>query len=113
MAQEALELWRACDSVKRIRIDELAKGLREMEILLSKSKNLVPVGQIEFQVPKSYPVGLDDFLKFALPRKRPEDRMKLYRENIRASLRHDRCYPGTSGSVTAITFDQGDNRHLF
>jgi hypothetical protein len=87
VAHEALKLWEACDSVKRARIHELAKGIREIEITLSKSNNLVQVEQINFKVPKKYPVDLDDFLRFALPKKRSADRMKLYRENMHSQIK--------------------------
>ena len=56
----------------------------------------------KFPKPKKFPVSLDEFLLLSLPNKRTEDRMKLYRESIRLSMRHTRCYQGTGGSVIPI-----------
>ncbi|HTA95932.1 MAG TPA: hypothetical protein VK769_07390 [Verrucomicrobiae bacterium] len=91
-AGHAIYLWEVSFQKRE---DWIAKQAH-MKLLRRKAE--AKEAEEKFPMPKKYPVGLDDFLKFALPKKRPENRMKLYRESIRVSIRHSRCFQ-PSGNV--------------
>jgi hypothetical protein len=82
VARQAIELWTACDEERKTKIMELE--LRE----LARAQDAAIDG--ELPTPKAFPVNFDNFLRLALPKKRLEDREKIYRESIRARLLHDR-----------------------
>ena len=93
-ARQAAELWAVCSQQRKTWIDGLAcrQLIRAKE---SAKHNALPQ-------PKKFPVGFDEFLKLALPNKRLEDRMKLFRDMLRARIRNSKCYVGTGGSVIPI-----------
>lgn len=49
---------------------------------------------------KTFPAPLPRVLRFLLPNKRPEDRMKIYREFVRGSLYGNKGVPPTDDEVT-------------
>jgi hypothetical protein len=89
-ARQALELWQACDKERNHWIEGLA--LRQVATDKDRAK------QSEPPKAKKYPATLDEFLRIVMRKKRPEDRMKVFRESIRASIRLNRCYQ-PSGNV--------------
>lgn len=101
-ANQAIDLWNACDEQRKIRIKEL--GLAQLARAQAEWKS-ERVG-----MPKAFPVSLDDLLKLALPKKRPEDRMKAYREFVRAALLSERRFQSNGqlapvGKISAPTDD--------
>lgn len=93
-ARHAAELWAACSRQRAAWIDDLARR----KLMRDKEE----AKQNALGMPKTFPVPFADFLIHALPKKRLEDREKLYRDMLRASIRHSKCYPGTGGSVIPI-----------
>jgi len=88
--RQALELWQVCDAERNHWIEVLA--LRQVASDKDRAKEIAPPKA------KKYPATLDEFLRIVMPKKRPEDRMKAFREYIRASMRLNRCYqPSESG----------------
>ncbi len=75
----------------QVRINELGELKREsqksMEQLLRET--LPQFASTELPVPKKYPVSVTDFLLLVLPKKRKEDRMKIYREHLRIIMGPD------------------------
>jgi hypothetical protein len=90
LPETALSLWEACKEEREHRIEFLT--LRSFAQKKDTPPELLPN-------PKKYPVGLDEFLRLALPKKRPADRMKLYRESLRLDIRHTRSYQRLGGVV--------------
>jgi hypothetical protein len=88
IANEAIKLWEACESMQKTRIYERAKKLHEAEVEISKLRGSVQVERIGFPTPQKYPVPFDECLRLLMPgKKRSEDRIKIYRDYIRDSLR--------------------------
>lgn len=75
IATQAIALWEECEKAREKRIKMLALYARAHAI-----QNAMPKAE-------KYPVRFEDFLRLAMPKKRPEDRLKFYREWLRDSLR--------------------------
>ncbi|MBI5773294.1 MAG: hypothetical protein HZA89_06070 [Verrucomicrobia bacterium] len=76
IAEQAIELFEICEAARKGKIDRLALYARARANAEARPK------------PKKYPVSLDEFLRLAMPdKKRPEDRMKYYREWLRGCIR--------------------------
>jgi hypothetical protein len=80
LAGQAIGMWLTCNKLRN----------EWNEFLMDKSGQWRPLLKtpqfkeiVKLPEPKSFPVGLDECLKLALPAKRPEDRMKVFREFLR------------------------------
>jgi len=89
-AEKAMRLWDECFYVRDKRLDLYVRSA------FNRLKEAASKG--ELPIPKSYPVSLDEFLRLIMPKKRPADRMKLYREYLRLSIRANKQFLPT-GSV--------------
>ena len=85
-AQHAINLWGICHEQRQHWIEKQA----HMKLLCAKAEAAEAEGK--FPKPKKFPVNLDGFLRLTLPDKRSEDRMKLFREYIRGSIRVSKMY---------------------
>lgn len=86
LARQAISIWLICNYHRK----------EWNEFLLDKSGQWRPLLKtpqfkelVNLPEPKSFPVGLDECLKLALPAKRPEDRMKVFREFLRHNGKSD------------------------
>lgn len=75
IAAQAIELLDKCEDARKSKINTLAIYARAEAI-----KNRRPS-------PKTFPVSFDDFLRLAMPKKRPEDRYRLFKEWTRTQIR--------------------------
>ncbi len=91
----AINLWEWCHQKRKDWINKQAN----MKLLRRKAEE--KEAEQNFPKPKIYPVSFEEFLRLSLPKKRPEDRMKIYRESIRVSMRHGKCFH-PSGNVLPI-----------
>ena len=94
-AAHAIQLWEAAYQKREDWIN------RQARIKLLRRKAEIAEAEVKFPKPKKFPVSLDDFLKLALPRKRPEDRMKLHRDLVRRDMHISRQFH-PSGSVIPL-----------
>ena len=79
-AQRAMQLWDESFYARESRLD--------LYVRTAFSRNKAAEKERESQIPKSYPASLDEVLRLLMPhKKRSEDRMKIYRDYIRDSLR--------------------------
>jgi hypothetical protein len=75
IATQALALWEECEKARKRRIDMLAIFERAKAL-----DNALPK-------PAKFPVPFDEFVRLVMPKRRPEDRDKLYREFLREHTR--------------------------
>jgi hypothetical protein len=92
-ALNAILLWEECSSLRNGMIDKTARTYLFANKALQKAR--------ELPAPRSYPVSLDEFLRLVMPTKRAAERMNLYREYLRLSIRVQNQYLPTG---TAIPF---------
>lgn len=76
VAKDAIQLWHQCSLEREDKIHDLALERYQIYHAVRPPK------------PEKYPVSFEDFLKYVFPHKRPEDRMKIYREFKRYELRY-------------------------
>lgn len=86
LARRAISIWLTCNHCRK----------EWNEFLMDKSGQWRPLLKtpqfkeiVKLPEPKSFPVGLDECLKLALPAKRLEDRMKVFREFMRHNGKSD------------------------
>ena len=86
LAGQAIGIWLTCHKLRN----------EWNEFLMDKSGQWRPLLKtpqfkeiVKLPEPDSFPVGLDECLKLALPAKRPEDRMKVFRELLRHNGKSD------------------------
>lgn len=75
LAAQAIELWDKCEYARKKKIERLAIYARAQALDDSLPK------------PESYPTPLENFLKLLMPKKRSEDRMRIYRSYLRDNIR--------------------------
>jgi hypothetical protein len=92
-AGHAIYLWEVSFQKRE---DWIAKQAH-MKLLRAKAEKAE--AEAKFPKPKKFPVFVDEFLLLTLPEKRPEDRMKLFRDLIRLNIRVGKQYSGQGGSV--------------
>jgi hypothetical protein len=92
-AQHAINLWSVCYQQRQDWIEKQA----QMELRRRKAE--IAEAEANFPKPKKFPVSLDEFLKLALPDKRTEDRLKLWRDLLRENIRSNKQYPGTGSAI--------------
>ena len=90
VANQALALWQQCEFAREIEIDRQTRYARAS--IQADSKPKLPR-------PNKFPASHDDFLKCMMPKKRPEDKAKCYREYVRQTFRD---MPATEESVAQI-----------
>ena len=83
LPETAFELWTSCQSILQTKFVKSADENQRSE---------------STPTPKKYPVKLDEFLRLALPHKRVPDRMKMFRESVRLSMKMSKQYQA-SGNV--------------
>jgi hypothetical protein len=68
--------------MRRAKIDELAKSMREARKLMAKSftQSLFPGELIEIPIPKKYPVDFNEFLRLTVGGRHKARRLKIYRD---------------------------------
>jgi hypothetical protein len=96
-ATQAIELWERCEAERTKKIDRLAMFARADAI--KQARSTLPQ-------PKTFPVSLDEALRLWMPKKRPEDRMKCYRDYVRHSIETRKTMNTGLGENSALSVEQ-------
>jgi hypothetical protein len=82
IAKQAIELWRACEGMRRAIIEQEAQmgffAQREISELIKQGKKQIT--PIEIPNPKKYPVDFDEFLRLTVGGRHKAHRLKIYRD---------------------------------
>jgi hypothetical protein len=79
LANTSMDIWDACAEQRKRRADKLACAALWKAQQLEKE---------QLPHPTNLPVSFDVFLRFMMPKKRPEDRAKFHREYARQCLKN-------------------------
>jgi hypothetical protein len=80
VANQAIELWEACGSMRKAKIREIVLMRIETEKNMQDFKELKP---IHVPMPKKYPVDFDEFLRLTVGGRHKAHRLKIYRDYSR------------------------------
>jgi hypothetical protein len=101
VANQAIELWTACEGMRRAKINQLAQmrffAKKEISDLIKQGAKIKVIAPIEVPSPKKFPVTFDEFLRLTIGGRLRSHRLKIYRDYARDMIwsRHyrDLAYP--------------------
>jgi hypothetical protein len=92
ISTQAIALWEECEKARDKRIQMLAIYARAEAIKAQRDK---------LPKPKTFPASFEESLKFLMPKKkRPEDRMKCYRDYLLNTIERRNVVTGTMSELS-------------
>ena len=92
ISTQSIALWEECDKARNKRIEMLAIYARSRAIKAARDK---------LPRPQNFPASLEEVLKILMPKKRPEDRMKCYREYLFDTIERRNVVTGIKSEIPA------------